>query len=111
MRMNLDNKHVVVTGGAGLIGSTIVDQLLRDHSPRKITVIDNLTRGTMHNLESALSSGRVDFVDEDIRNTEAISQLFAGFCYQIKQSVNLLFVFHWVTSSGSELRSVRSAVK
>jgi UDP-glucose 4-epimerase len=76
--MQIDNKTFIVTGGAGLIGSTIVDQLLANHRPRKIFVLDNLVRGTMLNLESALCSGIVEVVNLDIREHEAIRPYFDG---------------------------------
>src|SRR5262249_8482386 len=66
----------LVTGGCGLIGSTIVDQLLATQAPGQIIVLDNLTRGTLLNLENALSSGRVRFIREDIRDYDRIRPYF-----------------------------------
>ena len=59
----------LVTGGAGTIGSTIVDQLVAagaDH----ILVLDNLVRGRLENLAGALESGRVELVEGDVRDVE-----------------------------------------
>ena len=53
--MRIDDSTIVVTGGAGLIGSTIVDQLLRDHAPRRIVVFDNFSRGTRANLAASMA--------------------------------------------------------
>jgi UDP-glucose 4-epimerase len=76
--MNLAGKNFLVTGGCGLIGSTIVDQVL-DLSPEiNVVVIDNLSRGTMLNLEPALASGRVQLVQEDIRHFDRIRPHFEG---------------------------------
>ena len=44
------DSHVLITGGAGLIGSTIADQLV-DAGVGRIVVLDNLTRGRMANLD------------------------------------------------------------
>lgn len=76
--MKLNNKKFLVTGGCGLIGSTIIDQLLTATPDSRIVVIDNLSRGTLLNLESALSSGRVELVREDIRYFDRIRPWFDG---------------------------------
>lgn len=76
--MELDGKHYLVTGGCGLIGSTIVDLLLRAAPNARIVVLDNLTRGTLLNLEGALSSGRVELVRADIRHFDRIRPWFDG---------------------------------
>jgi UDP-glucose 4-epimerase len=76
--MDLNNSTILVTGGCGLIGSTIIDELLATASPRKIIVLDNLSRGTRLNLEPALASGRVVLVEEDIRHFSRIRPHFEG---------------------------------
>ncbi len=76
--MNPDGKTLLVTGGCGLIGSTIVDQLLANHRPRRILVVDNLVRGTRQNLEPALASGMVELIEADIRDFAAIRPCFTG---------------------------------
>ncbi len=76
--MNLTGTTVLVTGGCGLIGSTIVDQLLAANEVRKIIVVDNLTRGTLLNLDGALASGRVVLIRDDIRHFERIRPHFDG---------------------------------
>ena len=76
--MELNGKRVLVTGGAGLIGSTIIDQLLQHEHPAEIVVLDNLVRGTMLNLERSQQSGKVRFVQSDIRNAKAIRPYFEG---------------------------------
>lgn len=68
---------VLVTGGAGTIGSTLVDQLL-EAGVGHVDVLDNLIRGRASNLESALISGRVRLVDGDIRDRETVRELTAG---------------------------------
>ena len=45
--MKIDQSTIVVTGGAGLIGSTTVDLLLREHSPRSIVIFDDFSRGVI----------------------------------------------------------------
>lgn len=76
--MELSNQKIVVTGGCGLIGSTIIDQLLQADATLRVVVLDNLSRGTLLNLEPALASGRVELVREDIRHFDRIRPHFDG---------------------------------
>jgi UDP-glucose 4-epimerase len=68
---------VLVTGGAGTIGSTIVDQLL-DAGVGHIDVLDNLVRGRRANLDTALASGRVALIDGDIRDRDLVHDVTRG---------------------------------
>lgn len=76
--MDLNGKSILVTGGAGLIGSTIVDQLLLHCAPARIVIVDDMTRGTRHNLAVALRDSRVELVQRDIRYFDQIRPLFDG---------------------------------
>jgi UDP-glucose 4-epimerase len=67
----------LVTGGAGAIGSTIVDQLVAAGAA-EVTVLDDLSRGSRQNLADALSSGRVRLVEGDIRDRKLVAALMAG---------------------------------
>jgi len=69
------NRHYVVTGGAGFIGSAIVRSLLREGAG-KVLVIDNLLTGRESNLEEVRAS--VDFQRADICNYQEIAPLIAG---------------------------------
>ena len=60
--------HVLVTGGAGFIGSHLVDFLVaHGHS---VTVLDNLSRGRMSNLDNALACGNVRVITEDLLDSD-----------------------------------------
>ena len=76
--MNIDGATILVTGGAGLIGSTTIDLLLREHNPGRIVIFDNLTRGTTANIEGALRDSRVSLVAGDIRDREQVERVTAG---------------------------------
>src|SRR5689334_9850055 len=75
--MKLSGKKVLVTGGAGLIGSHIVESLLRE-STGEIVVFDNFVRGRRENLAVALASGRVRIIEGDIRSPAAIAAAMRG---------------------------------
>ncbi|GAA1954081.1 NAD-dependent epimerase/dehydratase family protein [Microbacterium deminutum] len=74
---DLEGTAVLVTGGAGTIGSTLVDQLL-DAGVAHIDILDNLVRGRRSNLDDALASGRVELIDGDIRDAKVVDELTAG---------------------------------
>ena len=67
----LQGARVLVTGGAGTIGSTVVDQLL-DAGVDRVVVLDSLVRGRRENLADALASGRVDLVAGDLRDRDLV---------------------------------------
>jgi UDP-glucose 4-epimerase len=73
----LQGANVLVTGGAGTIGSTLVDQLL-DAGAAHVDVLDNLVRGRRANLDDALADGRVTLVEGDIRDRDLVHDLTRG---------------------------------
>lgn len=74
---NLKGAEVLVTGGAGTIGSTIVDQLLAAGVGR-VKILDNLVRGRRGNLRAALPDPRVELVVGDIRDVDLVHDLTKG---------------------------------
>jgi UDP-glucose 4-epimerase len=76
--MDIKGSNILVTGGCGLVGSTTIDLLLRDYSPASIVILDNLSRGTLANVEAALKDPRVTLVREDIRDVEAVHRATQG---------------------------------
>jgi UDP-glucose 4-epimerase len=70
-------ERALVTGGAGTIGSTVVDQLVRAGA-KEVIVLDDFTRGTRANLAWALEHGPVRVVDGDIRDRKILAELTAG---------------------------------
>jgi UDP-glucose 4-epimerase len=73
--MDIKGKRILVTGGAGLIGSTTIDLLLRERDPGRIVILDNMSRGAMANIESALKNPRVQLVEGDIRDRSLVERL------------------------------------
>jgi nucleoside-diphosphate-sugar epimerase len=68
--------RAAVTGGAGFVGSTLVDQLLAGGT--EVLVVDDLSHGTTSNLDSALAAG-ARLVELDIRDAGQLERELAGF--------------------------------
>jgi len=77
--MDLNGKKLVVVGGAGLIGSHTVDQLLKE-DVKEVLIYDNFLRGTRENLAHALKDPRVKIYDVggDITQTDILQSAFEG---------------------------------
>jgi UDP-glucose 4-epimerase len=71
---------ILVTGGAGFIGSTIVDHLLAAGSA-EVRVLDNFVRGDWNNLEQACHHGGVRVVEGDIRDAATVDEVTADVDY------------------------------
>jgi UDP-glucose 4-epimerase len=69
--------RILVTGGAGLIGSHIIDELLR-LGAADIVVLDDFSRARRENLSEALPSGRVRIIEGDIRDRADVEKAVAG---------------------------------
>ena len=81
----LRGSKVLVTGGAGLIGSHIVDQLI-DEGVSQIRVLDNLVRGCRDNLADAESRIPIQYFDDDIRSRTAVRKAVSGCDYIFHQA-------------------------
>ena len=77
-------KRAAVTGGAGFIGSHLVEELAsRDFH---VTIVDDLSTGKMANVERLCGDGQVDFAQESIVNLPALRKLFRGADYVFHQA-------------------------
>ena len=74
---SLRGATALVTGGAGTIGSSVVDQLL-DAGVAEVRVLDNLVRGRRANLRDALADPRTRLVEGDIRDRDLVHDLTQG---------------------------------
>jgi UDP-glucose 4-epimerase len=71
---DLSNTKILVVGGAGFIGSHIVEQLLEQDVAR-VTVLDNFVRGTRDNLAAASADDRLEVVDGSVLDTDLLRAL------------------------------------
>ena len=69
--------RVLITGGAGLVGSHLADALI-DAGASEIVVLDDFSRGRRENLARATASGRLRIFEGDIRNPRDVARAIAG---------------------------------
>ena len=73
----MKNERVLITGGAGLVGSHIADHLI-DENVSEIVILDNFSRGRHENLAAAIARGPITIVDGDIRDQQIVRQCMDG---------------------------------
>jgi UDP-glucose 4-epimerase len=72
----IENSTILVTGGAGFIGSYVTEELFL-HKPKKILIIDNFIRGSMANMVNFYDNPVVEFHEGDIRDNELLESCIA----------------------------------
>lgn len=70
--------RILVTGGAGFIGSNLVEALLQDERVTLVRVLDNLSTGLLKNIEPFLTNPKLDWVLGDIRDWETCVKVCEG---------------------------------
>lgn len=101
-----DGKSILVTGGAGFIGSHLTDKLLA--SGYQVTVLDNLCNGTLGNMEAARGFPDFKFIQGDILSKTDCSEAAAGAniifhlaCLGVRNSIHSPFENHRVNAEGT----------
>jgi UDP-glucose 4-epimerase len=77
MTHSLRGERVLITGGAGAVGSNLADQIVRAGAS-EIVVLDNFVRGRRENLAWAIENGTIDLVEGDIRDRAQVAELMQG---------------------------------
>lgn len=83
MRPNIKNSTILVTGGAGFIGSHLVDRLITEGA-KEVIVVDNMFLGSEDNLKDAISKGAILYKD-DIEITSSLDYIFE------KHNIDIVF--------------------
>ena len=93
-------KKVIVTGGAGFIGSNLVKKLL-DLNVEKLLIIDDLSTGNESNISSIVGDERVQFLNSKIEEIENLNELFKDydFCYHLAAGVGVQYIMDNLSES------------
>lgn len=81
----LEESSFLVTGGAGFIGSHIVEYLLKNRA-KKVRVLDNLANGFRYNLDLLKKFPALEFIEGDIRNVDTCNKACEGIDYVSHQA-------------------------
>ncbi len=108
--------NILVTGGAGFIGSHLVDHLVS--KKHNLIVLDNLSTGELSNIKQHIESGRIVFIEGDIRNSRAISRatrsvdaiIHLAALISVEESKLEPILYHQVNVTGT-LKLLKAAVK
>ena len=84
MKINLHNKKILVTGGAGFIGANLCETLLDKGC--KVVCLDNFSTGNLRNIENLLNNSNFTLNEGDIRNLEDCLSASRGVDYILHQA-------------------------
>ncbi|MFI5194542.1 MAG: NAD-dependent epimerase/dehydratase family protein, partial [Chitinophagales bacterium] len=76
----IKDSTILITGGAGFIGSYVIEELI-PLKPKKIIILDNLIRGSRANMKNFLSNPLIEFHEGDIRDTGLLEKCISGTDY------------------------------
>jgi len=105
-RFEMNKETVLVTGGAGFIGSHLVDYLVSQGF--EVKVLDNLANGREENLKEAQHSGKLQFIKGDIlsredcrKAVEGVRYVFHLACLGVRHSIHSPYENHEVNAEGT----------
>jgi UDP-glucose 4-epimerase len=104
-RTGRDGAKALVTGGAGFIGSHLVDALVARGD--SVVVIDDLSTGRASNLDGAMSTGRLEFIEGSTTDADLVGSVVArvGRCFHLASAVGVELIVE------NELESLRGNVR
>jgi len=100
MTMNNNLNKVIITGGAGFIGSNLVKKLL-ENGTEEILIIDDLSTGKLQNLEGFSNNKNIQIIKkrvEDIDNLDAMFEKF-DFCFHLAAGVGVQYIMDNVSKA------------
>ena len=93
-------KNIIITGGAGFIGSNLVKVLL-EQDVEKLLIIDDLSTGSESNISSVLNDERIEFINSRIEDIDNLDNLFFSydFCYHLAAGVGVQYIMENLSDS------------
>jgi len=82
---DLSKFNFLITGGAGFIGSNLVEYLLK-YGAKKVRVLDNLSNGYLENIKEFMDNPSFEFIEGDIRDLETCKKAMLGVDYVSHQA-------------------------
>jgi UDP-N-acetylglucosamine/UDP-N-acetylgalactosamine 4-epimerase len=82
---DLSQYNFLITGGAGFIGSNIVEYLLK-YGAKKVRILDNFSTGSIENIEEFITNPAFELVKGDIRDIETCKKVLEGIDYVTHQA-------------------------
>lgn len=80
MHSKIHHSRILITGGAGFIGSYLVEELLQ-LKPKKIIILDNLVRGSFDNMNNFINNPVIEFIEGDIRDIDLLERCISEVDY------------------------------
>lgn len=100
MTTNKNLKKVVITGGAGFIGSNLTKKLI-DNDAEKILIIDDFSTGKMSNIERFLDHDKISLIDKRVEDCDDLDILISGydFCFHLAAGVGVQYIMDNVSKA------------
>lgn len=97
----LNNKKVLLTGGAGFIGSHLAEHFL-NNNVRLVRIVDNLSTGRIENIQHLINNPKVEFIQGDLQNKNDVFFWLKGIdlvCHQaatgsVPRSLEMPYFYH-----------------
>lgn len=106
MLIHMDGKKIVITGGAGFIGSNLVKRLLEKN---QVIVIDDLSTGNMDNIQDVITSKKITFIKGSVTDLDLLQKTFKNVDYifheaaipSVPRSVKDPYTSNYVNANGT----------